>query len=87
MTANLLGQEFGENDSQVLRSHLDDSEAELKRYIFVVDVDKVLDGLVDDVEGTTDYINSHLASAGNGDRVGIDGLEALLEDRVLTSSG
>lgn len=52
-----------------------------------MDVDQVLDGLVNDVEGTADYINSHLASAGNGDRVGIDGLEALLEDRVLTSGG
>ena len=45
-----------------------------------MDVDQVFDSLVDDVECATDYINSHLASVGDGDWVSVDSLEALLED-------
>ena len=50
-----------------------------------MDVDKVLNGLVDDIEGALDDINAHLASAGDGHGVRVHHLEALLEDGLLTA--
>ena len=52
-----------------------------------MDIDKVLDGLVDDVEGRTDNIDAHLAGASDGNGVSVDGLETLLEDGLLTAGG
>lgn len=66
-------------------SHLDDAEAELKLDVLVMDVDQVLNRLVDGVQGATDDIDAHLASAGDRHRVRIDRLEALLEDGLLTA--
>ena len=48
-----------------------------------MDVDQILNGLVDDVEGAFNDIDAHLARAGDGYWVRIDGLEALFVHRVL----
>ena len=81
---DLLRQIVGKGDLQILLAHLHAGKAELQRDIFIVDVDQVLNGLEDDVKSTADNIDAHLASAGHWDRVGIDHLEALLEDGSLT---
>lgn len=82
-----FGEVFGKDALQVLATHLNDAEAELKLNVFVVDVDQVFDSLVNDVEGAANNINAHLAGAGDGNRVCVNRLETLLEDGLLTASG
>jgi len=52
-----------------------------------VDVDQIFDRLEDDVESASDNLNAHLAATGDRDGVGVNHLEALLEDRLLTAGG
>ena len=49
-----------------------------------MDVDQILNGLVEDVEGAFNDIDTHLTRAGDGYWISIDGLEALFVYRVLT---
>ena len=66
--------------------HLNDAETELELNVFIMDVDQILNGLVDDVECAFDDIDAHLARAGDGYWVSIDGLESLFVNRVLAGS-
>lgn len=82
----LLGQVIGEVHSQIAVSHSDIAESELKVDVSVVDHDKVFESLPDCVESVSHNIDSHLASLGDWNWVGVDGAEPFLVDRVLAAS-
>ena len=83
LSADFLAQVVSKDNLEVLLSHLNDAEAELELNVFIMDVDQILNGLVDDVEGAFNDIDAHLARAGDGYWVRIDGLESLFVHRVL----
>ena len=49
-----------------------------------MNVDQIFNGLEDNAQDLADYIRSHLACVGNRHGIGVDSLEALLENRMLT---
>lgn len=84
---NFLCEVVGEVDLEVLLAHLHACEAELELDVFVVDVDQVFNGLVDDVQGRFHHVHAHLAGTCHWHWVRVDHLEALLEDGLLAACG
>jgi hypothetical protein len=79
---DLFGKVFGELNLEVAVDEAHVGKTELENDVAVVFY-QVLDREEDGLEAVLDHILAHVAALGNGNRVGVNHAEALLEDGAL----
>jgi hypothetical protein len=86
LLGDLLGQEFSELNLEVSVNEVNVGETELELDVAVV-FDQILNSEEDGLEGVINNVFTHMAALGNGNSVGVNHAEALLEDRALGVGG
>jgi hypothetical protein len=79
---NLAGKPVGELNFLAAVDEVNIGEAELELDV-AVELDKILDGKENVLEAVLNDVLTHVAALGNGNSVGVDHAEALLEDGAL----